>query len=132
MNNKNLIGEVRGSRFPYFNSTNQQIEFKSRPVLIINCEKEHGPCDLTVLPISTIPRRKNINSTYDIFIDISIYNKLSLKRNCFCRTNKVSTVHSGELTASAMGNIKIDYPKLYSEIITKFKVFTDEISPSQS
>lgn len=129
MNNTRLIGEVRGSRFPYFNSNTQQIEFKNRPVLIINCEKEYGPCDLTVLPISTIPRKQNIDLTYDVPIDVTTYNKLSLNRNYFCRTSKVSTVYSRELTASTMGNIKIEYPKLYNEIITKFKLFTDKIKP---
>ncbi|MBJ6744911.1 hypothetical protein JEQ21_00310 [Streptococcus sp. 121] len=79
-NNTSLIGKIKSSRFPYYDSKTRAIRFKNRPVLILNIEKETGFTDLTVLPVSSITIRKNIDKKFDLEIKSSEYPLLELSK----------------------------------------------------
>lgn len=44
--------------------------------------------DYTILPVSTISNKTNINSKYDIKIEPDKYPKLNLNKTCYIRTHK--------------------------------------------
>ncbi|MEK0177229.1 hypothetical protein WN867_09390 [Tetragenococcus halophilus] len=123
MNNRDLIGQIKISRFPYYNNKKGNTDFKSRPILIIGVEKEVGPCDLTVLPVSSITNQKNIIFDYDIKLDINKYPLLSLKNTSYCRTSKVSTVSSHEVSKRTICNLKDTYPDIYEVINNAYDMY---------
>ncbi|MFZ8765624.1 type II toxin-antitoxin system PemK/MazF family toxin [Enterococcus diestrammenae] len=127
MKNSDFVGQIRMSRFRYYDAKSGEIKFKGRPVLIIGYEKEHGPCDFTVLPISSISIRSNVIPQYDIFIPINSYPSLKLWKDCYCRTSKVNTVHSKELGTKVLGKINIDYPDLYDDIQMAFNSYSTSL-----
>jgi len=119
MNNNDLIGQIRYSKFKYYDLATNSMKFKSRPVLIIGTEKETGPCDLTVLPISSITKKENLIEGYDVEIKRSEFPKTGLSpkySSSYCRTSKISTVSSYDLSASASCQLNIAYPDLYNVI----------------
>lgn len=125
--NSQFIGELRTSRFKYFDVKTNRLAFKSRPILIVGCEKYVGPCDFTVLPISTISNPTNIIPDFDIFISKNEFPTLNLSRDSYCRTSKVSTVHSKDVGTKMISSLKDVYPELYHEIKTKFLLFSDAL-----
>ncbi|MFC4771591.1 type II toxin-antitoxin system PemK/MazF family toxin [Enterococcus hermanniensis] len=125
--NSQFIGELRTSRFKYFDVKTNKLAFKSRPVLIVGCEKEVGPCDFTVLPVSTISNPANIIPDFDIFISMQEFPTLNLSRDSYCRTSKVSTVHSKDVGTKKIATLKDIYPELYHEIQTKFNLFSNSL-----
>lgn len=125
--NFQFIGELRTSRFKYFDVKTNRLAFKSRPILIVGCEKEVGPCDFTVLPVSTISNPTNIIPDFDIFISKDDFPTLNLSRDSYCRTSKVSTVHSKDVGNRKIASLKDVYPELYHEIQTKFILFSNTL-----
>ena len=127
LDNNSFIGQIRVARFKYFNHTKNKLDFKSRPILIIGVERDTGPCDFTILPISSILRQENIIPYYDIKLDKVIYPGLNLQSDCYCRSSKVSTVHSGEVSAKLISSVSLAYPDLYNTIQERFNSFTSEL-----
>ncbi|AYW50780.1 hypothetical protein C7H83_10030 [Tetragenococcus halophilus] len=127
MSNRDLIGQIKTSRFPYYNSKKGKMDFKSRPILIIGVEKEVGPCDLTILPVSSITNQKNIIFDYDIKLDINKYPLLSLKNTSYCRTSKVSTVSSHEVGVRTICNLKNTYPDIYKAINDAYEMYQNTL-----
>ncbi|MGJ6274395.1 hypothetical protein ACSDJ2_08230 [Listeria monocytogenes] len=124
-----LIGTIRTSKFPYYDVREKKIKYKSRPILVINAEKDLIPCDLTVLPISRVTEERHIHEEYDLKVLKSDYPLLNLKENkSYIRTHKVNTVNSNDVANKEMSSLKNTYPDLYSVSIAKVKQFIDEIN----
>lgn len=98
MNNEHYVGKILNSRMPYFNAVSKSIQYKARPVLVLYAEKAQGASDFTVLPISSISNKINVNAVYDLPLDSRIYPNLCLKRPIsYVRTGKIHTLHSSNL-----------------------------------
>lgn len=130
MNNNDLIGQIRYSKFKYYDLATNSMKFKSRPVLIIGTEKESGPCDLTVLPISSITRKENFIDGYDIEIKLSEFPNTGLSpkySSSYCRTSKISTVSSFDLSANTSCQLNTTYPNLYNDIKTAYSSYQETL-----
>lgn len=127
MTNLDFVGDIRTSRFKFFNVKTNRLEFKSRPILIIGCEKETGSCDFTVLPISSISNPANIIPEFDIFISRQSFPNLGLTRDSFCRTSKVSTVNSNDVGVQRISSLSDSYPELYKDVQSKFYLFSSSL-----
>lgn len=123
-NAKELIGRLCDSRFRYYDLKEEKYKFKLRPILIIGIEKEKLPCDLTVLPVSKISKKKNRDERYDFPLTKEQYSELNLKYNpSFVRTHKITTIYSNDLSFEYT-----DYPfsELYPEEYAKIKEINRE------
>lgn len=118
-----MIGKVYKSVVLYYDSKSQQTRTKTRPVLIVGGPRNN---DYTVLPISTITLRKNLDPEFDILIDASSRSILNLPKECFIRTHKQMTVHRAELV-SLYGDMKADIPDLYLDALVKMEGFQKRI-----
>lgn len=118
-----MIGKVYLSVVDFYdvklNATNRKV----RPVLIIGGPNEN---DYTVLPISTITNRANVNAYYDILVSPQDRTILNLKRECFIRTHKQMQIHVAALIRE-LADMKKDLPDLYLETIGKMDEFQHEI-----
>ncbi len=61
-----MIGKVCQSVVNYFDSKTRTTRRKGRPVLVVGGPRNN---DYTILPISTIKNRDNLDEEYDILID---------------------------------------------------------------
>lgn len=128
INNLNMIGDIRTSKFPYYDRVTDSIKYKARPCLIIGVEKEQGSSDITMIPISTIMTKQNIHAEYDIETKKEIYPNLNLNAECsYIRTHKASTVHSTTIGRTPICSMKYTYPELYSFAADKHKEFTTSL-----
>lgn len=118
-----MVGKICWSIFPFYDSKNGKNSFKKRPVLIISGPKNN---DYTVLPVSTISIKQNIDSNYDIKIEPNRYPELGLSKICYVRTHKQTIVHKAAVT-SVIGNLKETYEDLYLEILTKLDEFNKKV-----
>lgn len=118
-----MIGKIYSSVTPFYDSSSQTPSYKKRPVLIISGPRNN---DYTVLPISTITNRANLDSDYDVGINPSNYPLLNLRKSCYVRTHKQTTVHQASLT-TLIGNMKDNYPDLYLNVLEKLDEFNQEI-----
>ena len=91
-----MIGKLCWSTFPYYDRNSGRNAFKKRPVLILSGPRNN---DYTVLPVSSISIRKNIDTDYDIEVDPNIYPRLHLTKTCYIRTHKQTIVHQAALTS---------------------------------
>lgn len=114
-----MIGEVHLSVVNFYDSSTRTTRRKTRPVLIVGGPRNN---DYTILPISTITRRENVDKTYDIPISPSDRAILSLDRECFIRTHKQSPAHQAEI-GKKLSDMKADLPDLYMDALTKMEQF---------
>lgn len=121
-----MIGEVHLSVVNFYDSSTGTTRRKKRPVLIVGGPRNN---DYTVLPISTITRRENVDATYDIPICGTDRVTLGLDRDSFLRTHKQIPIHRGEITRK-LGDMKTDLPDLYIEALAKMDKFQSEIVDS--
>src|SRR5699024_3066994 len=128
-NTHTLIGKIYKSRFRYFDNRTNKVKFKRRPVLIIGAERSVKPCDLTVLPISRISVRKNLNKDYDYELTKSSHEDLNLDYEpSYVRTHKVNTIHTSDLPHDGfISCVKTSYPEDYKAIEESFKKFTADM-----
>lgn len=61
-----MIGKVYTAIFPFFDVNDFERKHKKRPVLIISDMLNN---DYTILPVSTITNKENIDPNFDIEID---------------------------------------------------------------
>lgn len=128
INNLSMIGDIRTSKFPYYDKGTDSIRYKARPCLIVGTEKEQGSSDITMIPISTIGLKQNIHAEYDIEAKKKIYPNLNLDADCsYIRTHKVSTVHSTTIGKTPICSMKQTYPTLYALASDKHKEFTTSL-----
>lgn len=130
MNNSRLIGHIYSSKFQFYNTQTRQVEFKDRPVLIIGIEKENGPCDLTVLPLSSVSKKENLLPKYDVEIIYNSYPLTGLSSrypSSYCRTSKVTTISSHDLGLRSRCDLKSVYPNLYSDIQSAYNEYQQNL-----
>lgn len=118
-----MIGKVCTALLKYFDIASNKNKIKSRPILILSQTRNN---DYTILPISTISRKENIDYEYDIEIEPSDYPLLNLNKHCYIRTHKTTVVHKSEIL-KIIGDLKTSYPELYSEVISKWDKYHNEI-----
>lgn len=63
---------------PYYDSASQRIKYKGRPVLLLKAEKGIGESDFSILPISSISHKENIDEIFDIEVTAEMYPLLKL------------------------------------------------------
>lgn len=119
-----MIGKICSSQLSYYDMKTGKDSFKFRPVLVIG-----GPRNdiYTVLPISTVTRRQNLDKDYDIEIQPSKFPLLNLKKNCYIRTHKQTTVHKKDMRLKPISDMKNLYEGLYLYTLEKLKEFNKEI-----
>lgn len=114
-----MIGKIYSTVFPYYDSKTQKNSFKKRPVLIIGGPRNN---DYTVLPISTVTKKANLDSEYDVEINPANYPLLHLDKLSYVRVHKQTTVHKVSLT-SLIGDMKTEYADLYLNVLEKLEEF---------
>lgn len=118
-----MIGKVYLSVVNYYDSKTHTTRRKGRPVLIVAGPRNN---DYTVLPISTIKNRQNLDPDYDVLIDPSARASLSLADECFIRTHKQTTVHEGALIKEK-GDMKKNQEDLYLTALEKMEDYQRQI-----
>lgn len=118
-----MIGKIYSILTPYYDSATKKHSMKCRPALIISNERNN---DYTILPLSTISRKENIDCEYDIKVDISIYTCLGLKKDCYIRTHKQQTAHKAEI-GLMIGDLKANYPELFDDVMLHLAQFNEEL-----
>lgn len=116
-----MIGKIYSTVFPYYDSKTQKNSFKKRPVLIIGGPRNN---DYTVLPISTVTKKANLDSEYDLEINPANYPLLHLDKLSYVRVHKQTTVHKVSLT-SLIGDMKTEYADLYLSVLEKLEEFNN-------
>lgn len=110
-----MIGKVYTAIFPFFDINSFERKYKKRPVLIISDMLNN---DYTILPVSTISNKSNIDPNFDIEIDPKKYPKLNLNKHCYIRTHKQAILFKQSLHLE-ISDLKKEYIDLYNEIIEK-------------
>ena len=85
-----MIGEVILANAPFYDIKSGTPGFKVRPFLVIG-QADKG--DYTVLPLSRVTRRENLDPHYDVEIDPQKYPLLKLKALSYVRTHKATVVN---------------------------------------
>lgn len=126
--NSSLVGKIKSSRMPYYDNKTNSIRFKARPILILKAEKELGSSDFTVLPISSVSFKKNVNREFDIEVTQTAYPLLNLtKEVCYIRCGKIMTINKKDLAVNTICDLKNTYPELWQHIISSTKEYISDI-----
>lgn len=118
-----MIGKIYTISTPYYDILSQTTKFKVRPALVISGPRNN---DYTVLPISRVTNRKNLDKDYDVEVDIIMYPSLNLTANCYVRLHKQTTIHQSMLYKE-ISDLKTIYPELYLKIITLLESYNEFI-----
>lgn len=119
-----MIGEIRKTFLPFYDTNNHKMSVKCRPALVI---AQSDNDDYVVLPVSRITRQANRDMNYDIPVNPQLYPALGLSCFSYVRTHKQTTVHMGEV-GDKIGDMKADYEDLYLFILEKREEFSTEIT----
>lgn len=119
MNSKIMIGKICIAIFPFYDIKLKKNLYKQRPVLIIG---EAINNDYTILPVSTITKKENIDIYYDIAIDPEKYPKLNLDKYSYIRTHKQTVIYK-DMIKGEISDLKEEYLEIYSDILNKLKEF---------
>ena len=103
-----MIGKAYVSTFKFYNNRSHRMDFKSRPVLIVD---QADTTDYVILPISRITNSANIDSYYDVKITQQSVPLMNLTQTSYIRAHKQSVVNAGELTKEI-----VDFKEEYSDI----------------
>ena len=118
-----MIGMVWLSVVEFYDIKTKTTKRKTRPVLVIGGPRNN---DYTVLPISTITLRQNVDPQYGILVEPMNRAILSLDKECFVRTHKQMQVHQAQLVKS-LGDMKRDIPDLYLDALGRMEEYQKEI-----
>ena len=118
-----MIGKLYTCIVEYYNTKEHRLAWKSRPILIIGEPRNN---DYTVLPVSTISRKENLDAEFDVKIDPAVYSALGLNKVSYVRTHKQLTVHYAKL-GHFIGDLRSHYPELFEEIMQKLAVWNQLI-----
>lgn len=118
-----MIGKICTILMSYYDRKSKSTKFKKRPSLFISEQRNN---DYTVLPISTISIKANIDQEYDIPINKSVYPLLNLDKDCYVRTHKQTTVHRAQVD-TVVSDMKRNYPDLYVDILAKLEQYNNNI-----
>ena len=119
MNSKIMIGKICIAIFPFYDIKLKKNLYKQRPVLIIG---EAINNDYTILPVSTITKKENIDIYYDIAIDPEKYPKLNLDKYSYIRTHKQTVIYK-DMIKGEISDLKEEYLEIYNDILNKLKEF---------
>lgn len=119
-----MIGKIYNVLLPFFNIRTGQMDFKARPALILSDARNN---DYTILPLSTISKKENVDSEYDIKLNPSICASLGLWKECYIRTHKQTVAHRSEI-GRYIGNLKQDYPNIFKDVMLHLKQFNKMLS----
>ena len=120
-----MIGKIYASMVEFFDIKTNTTKIKSRPVLILNSTRNN---DYTILPISTITNKVNMDTDYDIKIDPVSYPKLKLKQISYVRTHKRTFIHQASIDRNnIIGDLKKDYEELFLKILEKVQEFDNKV-----
>lgn len=109
----------------FFDIKTNTTKIKSRPVLILSSTRNN---DYTILPISTITNKVNMDTDYDIKIDPVSYPKLKLKQISYVRTHKRTFIHQASVDRNnVIGDLKKDYEELFLKILEKVQEFDNKV-----
>ena len=117
------VGDICISVFEFYDETRKKMSYKTRPVLIIGKPDDD---DLTVLPISTIRKKRYVNRKYDIFIDSNLHAELGLNKDCYIRTNKQSYVHR-QLITKVISSLKHHDPAMFYDALMRTRSYSTRI-----
>ena len=118
-----MIGKVYVSTFKFYDTKNQCMGFKKRPVLIVG---KADAADYIILPISRVTNTANLDVEYDYKIEPNDVPLMNLSQVSYVRTHKQSVVHTGELTTEIV-DFRAEYPEKYLDIICKMEEFQKSI-----
>ena len=118
-----MIGKAYVSVFKYYDNKTNKMAFKRRPVLIVGQADSN---DYVILPISSVSNQNNIDSYYDIPIEIADVPLMNLTKKSYIRTHKQSVVHIGELTKEIV-DFRREYADIYLTVLTKMEEFQKEL-----
>ncbi|MCI9213169.1 MAG: type II toxin-antitoxin system PemK/MazF family toxin [Ruminococcus sp.] len=104
---------------PFYDSKKCINSFKRRPVLIIGGPRNN---DYTILPVSTITRKENIDPDFDVKVEPEQYPNINLDRISYIRTHKQTIVHQSSLSKE-IGDLKTEYEELYLLVLEKLEEF---------
>ncbi len=110
-----MIGKIYTSLVPFYNIIERKHMVKARPVLIISDIRNN---DYTILPVSTVSKRANLDKEFDIELNPLKYPALKIDHTSYVRTHKQMTIHKGEL-GKEISDLKTNYPKLFLQIMSK-------------
>ena len=120
-----MIGKIYASMVEFFDIKTNTTKIKSRPVLILSSTRNN---DYTILPISTITNKVNMDTDYDIKIDSVSYPKLKLKQISYVRTHKRTFIHQASIDRNnVIGDLKKDYEELFLKILEKVQEFDNKV-----
>lgn len=126
--NSSFVGKIKSSRMPYYDNKTNSLRFKARPVLILKAEKELGMSDFTVLPISSVSFKNNIDQEFDIDVAQTTYPLLNLtKEVCYIRCGKIMTINKKNLAVNTICDLKNTYPELWQHVISRTKEYISDI-----
>lgn len=117
------VGDICISVFEYYDELNNKMSYKARPVLVIG---KPDSDDYTILPISTVSKRKYVNKKYDIFIDSILHEELGLNKDCYIRTNKQSYVHR-KLITKIVSSLKTHDPAMFYDALMRTRSYNTRI-----
>ena len=81
--------------------------------------------DYTILSITTVTKKVNPDSDYDIEVDPVKYPMLKLNKLSYIRTHKQTTVHKSSLTTQ-ISDLKGAYEELYLDVLEKLEEFNNK------
>ena len=112
-----MIGKIYSSITPFYDSKKCINSFKRRPVLITGGPRNN---DYTILPVSTITRKENIDPDFDVKVEPEQYPNINLDRISYIRTHKQTIVHQSSLSKE-IGDLKTEYEELYLLVLEKLE-----------
>ena len=118
-----MIGTVWLSIVEFYDLKTKTTRRKTRPVLVVGGPRNN---DYTVLPVSTITLRQNVDPQYDILVEPANRAILSLNKECFIRTHKQMPMHQAQLVKQ-LGDMKTDLPDLYLDAVSRMEEYQKEI-----
>ena len=119
-----MIGKAYLSVVDYYDIKTRSTRKKARPVLVVAGPRNN---DYTVLLISTVSNRVNLDAEYDLLIDQQSREILNLPQECFIRTHKRMPIHVSQLIKEK-GDMEGSLPDLYLAALEKMEQYQKLIS----
>ena len=80
--------------------------------------------EYVILPISSMLNKSHMDFYFDVFLNISAYPKLKLKKDSYIRTSKQTIAYKWDIDFKhCLGDLRNDYSKLYEYILYKVRMF---------
>lgn len=110
-----MVGKIHVILTQYYDLRTRKNKTKARPALIIGEQRNN---DYTVLPISSVSKRENLDADYDVEISPQKYPRLNIDHTSYVRTHKQLPVHRANV-GKELSDMKGNYPNLFLSILEK-------------